>query len=154
MSSAIDVFREQREAADQIHARVTEISEVLDRVRNQVNALVKDDELRAVLRKEESWLQRAHSVLADLRSFREQDALRFRSAVVRRWIVALVFALGSAAVAGASYAWATKPYAAELEALRTRLAFVEFVEHRVVTMTPAERRRFDELMKWRLATKQ
>jgi len=36
MSSAIDVFREQREAADQVHTRLTEISTTLDRVRHQV----------------------------------------------------------------------------------------------------------------------
>jgi hypothetical protein len=74
--------------------------------------------------------------------------LRFWPGVIRRWAVALVFALGSAAAAGASYAWAAKPYAAELEELRSRLAFVEVVEHRFVTMTPAERRQFDALMKW------
>ena len=147
MSSAIDVFREQKEAADQLHARLTEISTTLDRVRHQVYALVKDGELRAVLRQEESWLERARLLVHDVRSFREQDAQRFWPGVVRRWIVALLFALGSAAAAGAGYGWATKPYATELEALRTRLAFVEFVEHRVVTMTPAERRQFDALMK-------
>jgi hypothetical protein len=148
MSSAIDVFREQKEAADQLHARLTEISLVLDRVRHQVNALVKDDELRAVLRQEESWLERARLVVSDVRSFREQDAQRFWPGVVRRWIVALLFAVASAAVAGAGYGWATNPYTAEVEALRARMDFVEFVERRIVTMTPAERRQFDTLMKW------
>ena len=90
---------------------------------------------------------RAQLAVSEVRSFREQEMLRFWPGVVGRWIVALLLALGSSAAAGASYAWATKPYAAELEALRTRLAFVEFVEHRVVTMTPAERRQFDSLMK-------
>jgi len=148
MSSAIDVFREQREAADRVHTRLTEISTTLDRVRHQVYALVKDDELRAVLRQEESWLERARLLVHDVRSFREQDALRFWPGVIRRWIVALTFALASAAAAGASYAWATKPYAAEVEALRARIKFVEFVERRVVMMTPTERRQFDALMKW------
>jgi hypothetical protein len=60
----------------------------------------------------------------------------------------LVFALASAAAAGAGYSWWTKPYAAELEILRSRMEFATFVEHRVLTMTPAERRRFDALMKW------
>ena len=148
MSSAIDVFREQREAADQVHARLTEISALLHQLRHQLHALAINDELRAVLRQEQSWLERAEVVLSQLRSFREQDALRFWPGVVRRWIVALVLALGSAAAAGASYAWAMKPYAEEIEALRSRMEFVEFVEHRVVTMTPAERRQFDALMKW------
>lgn len=44
----------------------------------------------------------------------------------------------------------TKPYASELAELRAREEFAEFVERRFVTMTPAERRQFDALMKWRL----
>jgi len=102
-----------------------------------------------MLHQEQSWLERAPLVLSQLRSFREQDALRFWPGVVRRWLVALLFALGSAAVAGASYGWATQPYAAEVEALRARMEFVEFVERRVVMMTPAERQQFDTLMRWK-----
>ena len=130
-----------------MHARLTEIAALLHQLGHQINGLSLNNELRAVLRQEQSWLERAEVVLSQLRSFREQDALRFWPGVVRRWIAALVLALGAAA-AGATYGWATKPYATELEALRTRLEFVHFVEHRVVTMTPAERRQFDALMKW------
>jgi hypothetical protein len=148
MSSAIDVFREQREAADQLQARLTEISELLHQVQQQVNAVATNNEFRTVLRDEHNWLQQAQLVASQVRAFREEDVLRFWPGVVRRWIVALLFALGSAAAAGASYAWAMKPHAAELEELRSRLAFVEVVEHRFVTMTPAERRQFDALMKW------
>ena|SRR2546427_1990027 len=97
MSTAIDVFREQREAADQVHARLTEISALLHQLRHQINALTLNDELRAVLRQEQSWLERAQLVLSQLRSFREQDALRFWPGVVRRWFVAFAFALASAA---------------------------------------------------------
>jgi hypothetical protein len=89
MSSAIDVFREQREAADQVHARLTEISVLLDQLRHQINALAINDELRAVLRHEQSWLERAQVVLSQVRSFREQDALRFWPGVVRRSTPAL-----------------------------------------------------------------
>ena len=39
MPSAIDVFREQREAADQVHARLTDIATLLGQVRQQVNGL-------------------------------------------------------------------------------------------------------------------
>ncbi len=149
MPSAIDVFREQREAAEQLHARVQEISALLDRVRQHVNALVLNEDLRTVLREEKDWLVRAELAVSEVRSFREQDMLRFWPGVVRRWAVALVFAVASAAAAGAGYAWWTKPYAAELEILRSRMEFASFVEHRVVTMTPAERRQFQKLMKWK-----
>jgi hypothetical protein len=147
MSSALDVFREQRDTADQVHARLTEISALLNQLRHQIDGLALNDELRAALRQEQGWLERAEVLLSQLRSFREQDALRFWPGVARRWAVALVLALGSAAVAGATYAWASKPYAAEIESLRARMEFVEFVEHRVIAMTPAERRQFDTLMK-------
>lgn len=146
MPSAIDVFREQREAADQIHRRVEEISALLDQLRHQVNSLTLNDDLRAMLRQEQDWLTRAQLAVSEVRSFREQDMLRFWPGVVRRWTVALLFALLSAAAAGAGYAWWTKPYAAELATLRSRVEFATFVEHRVLTMTPAERRRFDVLM--------
>jgi hypothetical protein len=56
--------------------------------------------------------------VSEVRSFREQEMLRFWPGVFRRWIVALVFALASAAAAGAGYAWWTRLYAAELAALR------------------------------------
>jgi hypothetical protein len=85
--------------------------------------------------------------VSEVRSFREQEMLRFWPGVFRRWIVALVFALASAAAAGAGYAWWTRLYAAELAALRSRVGVVDFVEQRVLTMTPAERRQFDTLMK-------
>jgi hypothetical protein len=39
MPSAIDVFREQREAAEQLHGRVQEIAALLGQVRHQVNSL-------------------------------------------------------------------------------------------------------------------
>ena len=148
MSSAIDVFREQREAADQVHERLTEVSQLVGQLRQQVNALAMNDELRKVLREERDWLAAAQLAVSEVRCFREQEMLRFWPGVIRGWAVALVFALASAAAAGASYAWATKPYAAELEELRSRLAFLGVVEHRFVTMTPAERRQFDALMKW------
>ena len=74
--------------------------------------------------------------------------LRFWPGVIRRWTVALVLALISAAAAGAGYAWWTKPHAAELADLRSRVEFAKFVEHRVLTMTPTERRQLDALMRW------
>ena len=67
--------------------------------------------------------------------------------MVGRWALALVFALAGAAAGGASYARVTKPYAAELASVRSRVTFADFVEHRMLTMTPAERRQFDSLMK-------
>jgi hypothetical protein len=55
MPSATDLFREQREAAEQLHGRVQEISALLDQLRHHVNSLALNDELRAMLRKEQDW---------------------------------------------------------------------------------------------------
>jgi hypothetical protein len=71
---------------------------------------------------------------------------RFWPAVWRRWVIAAVFALISAA-AGAGYSWVSKPYEAELATLRARVELLDMIAQRVIKMTPAERRQFDALMK-------
>jgi hypothetical protein len=63
------------------------------------------DELKALLQQEERWLRETERVVAEVRRLREEEMRRLRPAVVRRWALALVFALVSAAAAGASYAW-------------------------------------------------
>jgi hypothetical protein len=55
MPSAIDVFREQREATEQLHGRLQEIVSLLGQVSQQVNALALNEELRTVLREEQDW---------------------------------------------------------------------------------------------------
>ncbi len=153
MPTAIDTFRAQREAADGVYARLTEVSQLLHDLRGQADALVHNDELQAVLHRECSWLDQAQRTIAEARRWRELEMRRFWPGVWRRWALALVFALASAAAAGAGYAAVTRPWAAEIAALRERMAFAEFVERRVVTMTPGERRQFDTLMKWDAPTK-
>jgi hypothetical protein len=147
MANAIDTFRAQREAADGVYARLTEVSLLLRDLRGQADALARNDELRAVLQREQSWLDQAQRTIEEARRWRQMEMQRFWPAVWRRWALALVFALASAAAAGAGYAAVTRPWAAELTALRARMD-AEFVERRIVTMTPAERRQFDALMKW------
>ena len=84
---------------------------------------------------------------AEVRAWREREARQFLRSVARRWALALVFALRSAWIAGAGYAYGAKPYQDELGVLRARAAFMESIEDRVITMTPAERREFDSLFK-------
>lgn len=122
------VFREQREAAEQLHTRMQEISVLLEQLRQQVNAVALNEDLRSVLRQEQTWLSRAQLVVSEVRSFREQEMLRFWPAVFRRWILALAFALASSAAAGVGYGWWTKPFAVELATLRSRAEFVDFIE--------------------------
>ena len=141
----MDVFREQRDVADRLHGQLVEISALLGRLRQQVNALALNEDLRTVLREEHDWLTRAQLAVSEVRSFREGHAAMWPG-VFRRWVAALVFALVSAAAAGAGYAWWTRPYVAELNALRLRIEFASFVEHRVLTMTPSQRGQLEKLM--------
>jgi hypothetical protein len=101
-----------------------------------------------VLRSEEQWLESARRTIAEVRSFREEEMRRFWPSVWRRWAVALTFALASAAAFGAGYTRAARPYEAEVVSLRLRVELLDSVARRVLTMTPAERRQFDALMKW------
>jgi hypothetical protein len=148
MANALDAFREQRAAAGEVYRALKETSELLRVLQGQVSSLMRPDELKSVLQQEDRWLREAERVVADVRRLRDDEMRRLRPALVRRWALALVFALASATAAGAGYAWATRPYQAEVTALRARMEFTELVESRVVMMTPAERRQFDALMRW------
>jgi hypothetical protein len=148
MPTALDTFRAQREAADGVYARLTEVSQLLHQLRGQADALARNDELHAVLQREQSWLDQAQRTIGEARRWRELEMQRFWPSIWRRWAIALVFALASAAAAGAGYAAVARPWAAEPTALRARMDVAELVERRIVTMTPAERRQFDALMKW------
>ena len=153
MPTAIDTFRAQREAADGVYARLTEVSQLLHDLRGQADALVQNNELRAVLQREHSWLDQAQRTIDEARRWRELEMQRFWPGVWRRWALALVFALASAAAAGAGYGWITKPYTTNLAALRSRAELADLIEQRILTMTPAERRQLDALMKWKSSAK-
>jgi hypothetical protein len=136
-----------------VYAALKETSEFVRGLQSQVNALTRIDELKTLLQEEDRWLHEAQRLVAEMRRLRGDDLRRRRLSVIRRWALALIFALASAAATGAGYAWWTRPYQAEVEALRSRLDLVEFVEQRALTMSPAERRQFDTLMKWNISAK-
>jgi len=69
MESSLDTFRAQREAADRVHARLTEVSHLLNQVQSQVDAVAGNADLRAVLRDEQTWLRQTQELLADVRTF-------------------------------------------------------------------------------------
>jgi hypothetical protein len=146
MESALDAFRAQREAADQVQEQLVGVSQLLTELRIQVDAVAGNEDLRTVLRDERDWLRHAEQLLADVRYFREQERLRFWPGVWRRWVLAVAFALASAAAAGAGYASWTEPYIVELEALRERAQLADSIAARMAIMTRAERRQFDVLM--------
>jgi hypothetical protein len=148
MSSALDAFRSQREAADEVHARLTEVATLLRGIRDETPAPAKIEALRKLLQDEQTWLVRAEHTIASIRRHREWEVQRFWPAVWRRWAVAAAFVILTAAATGAGYAWIARPYETELATLRARIEPLDAVARRVLVMTPTERRQFDVLMKW------
>jgi|CXWK01.1.fsa_nt_gi hypothetical protein len=147
MSSALKAFRAQRDEAEQIHARLTQVVELLRAIRSEVNVLAQDESLRKLLQEEQTWLVCTKDLISEARHFRETEARRFWPAVWRRWAVAVVFALAAAVAFGAGHVWASRPYEAEIASLRFRVEVLDSVAARILKMTPAERRQFDALMK-------
>jgi hypothetical protein len=146
MANALDAFRAQKEAADQVHARLTEVAALLNRLRIEVDGLV-TTELREALREEQSLLSRAQETMAVARHFREQEMLRFWPSIWRRWAIAIVFALSALAVAGGAYGWATTPPARELAELRERANFGDRVLMGLARMNAMQRRQFEALLR-------
>ena len=66
MPSAIDAFRAQREAAEGIHGCLQQIAELLTRLRQEADAIAHNDDLRAVLQREESWLEQADAFVNEI----------------------------------------------------------------------------------------
>ena len=153
MSNALDAFRAQRDAADAIHARLEETAALLRSLLAETQALAHSETLRTLLRDEQTWLVRAEPAITPMRHQREWEVHRFWPAVWRRWVVAVMFAVVTAGAAGAGYVWAAWPNAAELADLRARVDRLDVIVERVLTMTPAERRQLDALMKGPTAPK-
>jgi hypothetical protein len=147
MPNAIDMFRAQREAADAVYERLQEVSGLLAQVRKEVDLVAGNTDLRAVLQREETWLLQAERTVEEVRSWREREARQFWPGLAQRWVMALVFALASAWVASAGYAYIGNRDRDELAALRARADLATWIENRVASMTPTERRQFDALMK-------
>jgi hypothetical protein len=147
MSSALKAFRAQREEAEQIHARLEQAAELLRAIRSEAHVLAHDETLRKLLQEEQTWLVRTMDLISEVRHFRQLEASRFWPAMWRRWVVATLFALAAAAAFGAGHVWASRPFEVELSSLRFRVEVLDAVGARILAMTPAERRQFDELLR-------
>lgn len=145
--SALDTFRAQQAAVDAIHQRVQDVAVLLCRMNTSVDAFAKNAELKEMLMREETWLREAQKTVTEVSAWRAREARQLWPRI-GRWIVAAVFAIASAAAAGAGYAGLTKPYQRQLDQLRDQAAVGWFVEQRTRTMSAAERRQFDTLMRW------
>ena len=153
MSNALDAFRAQREAAEQVHARLTEVAELLARrCQGQVDSIAHDQALRELLQ--------TGAELA-----RTSAARRSPSPSVSRGRDAAILAGGLATMGGRGGVRAgggcgvrrrlrvgESAVSRRTGELRSRVELLDFVAQRVITMTPSERRQFDALMKGAAAT--
>ena len=77
MPSAIEMFRQQREAVEQLHQRLVEVSQLLDQLNRQAGALAGDKDFRAALREEQRWLADARQLVSEVRHFRQSEDHRW-----------------------------------------------------------------------------
>ena len=147
MGSALEEFRAQREAVEEVQRRVVDVTNLVQALREQATAFAQDEAFRELLRNEEAWLRRAEEVIRAGTHARDCELQRFWPAVWRRWAVAILLAVGIALAAGAGYVWAGKPYRAELASLRDSAVFGNTIARQVFRMSPAERKQFDALLK-------
>ena len=147
MGNAIDAFRAQREAAEQLQAQLSALSEHVTTLHQQIASLALNEELKTLLRDEQRWLAQAENTIAAVRRWREREMYAFWWPLMWRWVVACAFALVSVALTGAGYAWVSQPYATENARLRSRAELADRLERRLLTMTPADRQQFERLMR-------
>jgi len=147
MPNAVDMFRAQRDAAEAVQRTLHDTTTSLNALRQEVDRLVGDEHLRGLLRDERALLDRTDAFLHQVRCFREREIAWFWPAAWRRWLVAVAFALASATAAGAGYTWMSRPDASERARARARRNVADAIIQRIETMTPAERRQLDALMK-------
>ena len=128
MSSALDAFRAQREAVEQVHARLTEVPDLFRWLQEQVDAIAQNQPFATwpAGRAEPGWSEpsarSARSELPAKRSCVDSGRPSGDDGPSR-----CVCALASAAACGAGYAWAARPYEAELASLRSRVELLDFV---------------------------
>lgn len=146
MSSALDEFRAQREAVEDLHRRLTEVAALVRMTRAAVEEFLQNEGLQALVRDEKVWLVRADQLVNEVRRFRRSEVTRFWPAVWRRWGMAIALVALSAFVTAAGYAWTNRLTNADIAELRSRVEVAARIERRVMEMTPGERRQFERLM--------
>jgi hypothetical protein len=146
MPSAIETFRAQREAIEQVQSRLLEVSRLLTQLSTQATTLAADKELRAVLQEEQRWLAEARQMVAEVRYFRQSVDHRW-PAQLRRWVLPILFALASATAAGIGHGVLAARDLDAVASLRARASYADAIHKRLQAMTPAERRQFERLIR-------
>ena len=110
MGNALEEFRAQREAVEDVRARLLEVVGLLQSIRQETAVLVHDQAFRKLLDDEQTWLLRAQDLVRQVQRFREAEISRFWPAVWRRWAAAVVLVLAAGVAAGIGYTWVGRPY--------------------------------------------
>lgn len=116
-------------------------------LREQAAALANGEGLPKPLQEEQTWLRRAEDLIRAGQYARERELQRLWPGVWRRWAVAVALASVTAFGAGAGYVWARRPDRAELARLQEAADLGDAIAGRVLRMTPAERKKFDALVR-------
>ena len=143
MPNALDMYRAQQTAANDMHAKLSEVEVLVQRVRSEVNALAQDHRLQEALRQEQTWLEQAGRTVKEVQRWRDLEAYRFWPGVVYRWAFALVFTLFAVWITGAGYAWVNNDRDREMAGVKSRLERLDFIEKRTASMTSSEKRQLD-----------
>lgn len=69
MSSALDEFRAQREAIEDLHRRLADVANLARATRESVDRLLADDGLRSLVRDEHAWLGQAERLVNEYDAF-------------------------------------------------------------------------------------
>src|SRR5437899_1332880 len=128
MPNALDMYRAQQTAANEVHAKLSEVAALVLRVRVEVNALTQDHRIQEMLRQEQTWLEQAERTVNEVRRWRDLEAHRFWPGVVYRWTIALAFALCALWVSGAGYSWMQHDADSEVAVLRARVQTLDTIE--------------------------
>ena len=104
MPNALDMYRAQQTAANEVQAKLSEVAALVQRVRAEVNVLAQDHRVQEVLRQEQTWLEQAERTVKEVQRWRDLEAYRFWPGVVCRWVFALAFALFAVWIASAGFA--------------------------------------------------
>lgn len=147
MGNALEEFRAQRQAVEDVKAQLLEVAGLLRSIRHETTALARDQHFRELLDEEQAWLVRAQELVRQVQRFREIETSRFWPAVWRRWAVAVALVVVAETAAGAGYVWAGRPYERQLASLRGRAEFADELAQRILRLTPAQRKQVDALLK-------
>ena len=150
---ALDEFRAQRDAVEDVRTRLDLVARLLAQLRDETDALVRDERLARLFENERACLAKAQELIAQVRYWRESEINRLWPAVWRRWALAMALTFVTALIGGVGYGWSNRTQHAEIERLRQRHEFMDAMAERFLEMTPAERQQFEALMRPRALKK-